>query len=126
MMKNERGLRLHDALTCVGWIAGSEAHSLAYWTMRLADEIEHVGRYVVAHRALRELAWEHVRPFTNSQNAVSTRYPAAIRQFLNRHEGRFPSKYRQTLDEIRRAMVSIGAAPATTGRIDQHEHALAA
>jgi len=126
MTKNERGLRLHDGLTCMGWIAGGEAHSLAYWTMRLADEIEEVGRYAVAHRNLRDLAWENVRPFTNSQNAVSERYAYDIQQFLSRHEGRFSSKYRQTLDEIRRALRSIGAVPAITGRIDDDRQSLAA
>jgi len=126
MTKNERGLRLHDGLTCMGWIAGDEAHSLAYWTMRLADEIEDVGRYVVAHRNLRELAWANVRPFTNAQNAVSSRYAYDIQQFLSRHEGRFSSKYRQTLDEIRRALRSIGAVPAITGRIVDDPQSLAA
>jgi hypothetical protein len=126
MTKNERGLRLHEGLTCMGWIAGDEAHSLAYWTMRLADEIEDVGRYAVAHRSLRELAWEGIRPFTTCQNAVSARYAYDIQQFLSRHEGRFSSKYRQTLDEIRKAMRSMGSVPAITGRTVDDQLSLAA
>ena len=126
MLTDKRGVQLHDGLTCMGWIAGPEAHSMAYWTMRLADEIDGIGRYAVPYRALRQLAWDNIRPFDNRQNAVSSRYAYEIQEFLRRHEGRFPSKYRQTLDEIRNAMRSLAGVPAITGRTEQHQHALAA
>ncbi len=118
-MKKERRLRLHDRLVHVGWIAGPEAHALAYWTMRLADEIADVARYEVAYRDLRELAWENVRPFDNSRTAVSSAYPSHVARFLARHEKRFPSKYSQCLREIRTALAGIRTVPEETGRIDQ-------
>lgn len=116
-MRVERRLRLHDRLIHVGWVAGAEAHALAYWTMRLADDIDGIARYEVAHRELRELAWENVRPFDNVRNAVSASYPSQIVRFLARHEKRFPSKYSQCLHEIHTAIEKMRTVPEETGRI---------
>jgi hypothetical protein len=117
MNDNDRGVRLHDALVHMGWIAGPQAHSLAYWTMRLADEIEGVGRYAVAHREMRELAWDNVRPFDTRENAVSASYPRLVEAFMRRHEHRMTGRYRQTLDEIRTALALVARLPAETGRV---------
>jgi hypothetical protein len=116
MRKTERAMHLHDCMTYMGWIAGPEAHSLAYWTMRLADELEGVGRYVAAYRTLRQLAWENVRPFDNVQNAISSSYPDKIHAFLKRNEGRFPAKYEQSLREIRNALSALQGVSTSTGR----------
>ena len=121
-----QAVRLHDSLTCIGWVAGAEANALAYWSMRFADEIEGVGRYLVAYRALRELAWNHVRAFGVGQNAVSSGYAGHVAEFMRRHEVRFPQRYRQTLDEIHRAIRSMSEVPVITGRTAMHYEAMAA
>ncbi len=126
MNTQQRAMRLHDSLTCVGWVAGPEANALAYWSMRLADEIEGVGRYVTAYRRLRELAWENVRPFGVDQNAVSSQYAYEMQEFLRRHASRLPEKYRQCVEEIRKAMHSVATLPPVTGRVGMHDAAMAA
>lgn len=118
-MRTERRMHVHDQLIHVGWIAGPDAHALAYWVMRLADEIEGVGRYDVAHRQLRTLAWENVRPFDTAQNAVSASFPSHVARFLARHGERFPPKYAQCLREIHTSLVRVRAVPEDTGRIPQ-------
>ena len=120
MNRSDRGLRLHDRKTYMGWIAGPQAHALSYWTMRLADELEGVGRYEVAYQNLREITWENIRPFNNNSNAVSVEFPILVRDFMNRNAERFSAKYGQCMREIAVALNNINSASAITGRTSEN------
>ncbi|MFZ3481799.1 hypothetical protein [Sphingomonas sp. 3-13AW] len=115
-MRKERAMHLHDAMVYVGWIAGPEAHALAYWTMRLADELDGIRCYEFPYRALRKLAWENTGLFSSSQYAVRASYPQEVRVFLMRFGARFTPKYASTLKAIGEALNGMDTVPTETGR----------
>lgn len=104
---HEPSIRIHECLVAVGWIDGAAASRLAYWTMRLADEISRASVYDAARRQLIEFAWNNVRPVGTSTNVVSSAYPRLVSDFLARHGHRFAERYQQTVRAIRSTLDEI-------------------
>jgi len=101
--------KLHEQLTIIGWMSVPAGHSLAYWTMRLADELATSARYDAMRRQLLEAAWEGIRPATTSTYAVSASLPVLVEAILDRNAHRLNGRHEQSVRELRKAIDDVAS-----------------